>query len=255
MSARPPVLWPVLLVASISGTVVAVVAIYASYSHMHDLVLLAGEDEDLARIVPASIDGLVFFAAAVMWAQHKTGEKVHRMAPAALWLAGGASLGANVISKWPDVATSWLARLAVAAWPAIAVIVMGHLAVQLIGLVLRERRPAPPARTAARPGRAAPADTGQRSGDAPAAKTAATKPPRAPAARQTDRRQVTDDELMDRAREEADRLDQTGKELSRAVLREAIYAAGGQVSTHRAAATVRAVKVERAAKGNGAGTA
>lgn len=142
-ATKGPTLWPVLLVASISGAVVAAVAIYASYSHMHDLVLLTGEDEALARFVPASIDALVIFAAAVAWAQRRAGEKVHPMAPAAGWLAGVVSLSANVVSKWPAVATSPLARVLVAAWPAVAVIVMGHLGVQLIGLVLRERRATP----------------------------------------------------------------------------------------------------------------
>src|SRR5690606_40220624 len=102
-----------------------------------------GEDEALARFVPASIDALVIFAAAVAWAQRRAGEKVHPMAPAAGWLAGVVSLSANVVSKWPAVATSPLPRVLVAAWPAVAVIVMGHLGVQLIGLVLRARRATP----------------------------------------------------------------------------------------------------------------
>src|SRR5690606_38309514 len=95
------------------------------------------------RFVPASIDALVIFAAAVAWAQRRAGEKVHPMAPAAGWLAGVVTLSANVVSKWPAVATSPLARVLVAAGPAVAVIDRGRLGVQGSGRGLRERRATP----------------------------------------------------------------------------------------------------------------
>lgn len=236
MATKGPVLWPVLLMAGISGAVVAAVAIYASYSHMHDLVLLTGEDEDLARIVPASIDALVIFAAAVAWAQRRAGEKVHPMAPAAGWIAGGVSLSANVVSKWPAVATSPLARVLVAAWPAIAVIVMGHLGVQLIGLVLRERRvqarPAPARTLSAR--------------TAPERRAEPTSPEDKPVQRPPAGPSLSDADLVKIAEDIPD--------LSRAALQAAVTERHGRgVGNNRAARAVQVVQAQRAASGNGTG--
>lgn len=87
--------------------VVALVAAAASYGHMLDVALMAGEPVWIARLFPVTVDGLVLAAL-------RRGKGGHR------WLALGAavSIAANVLAQFPDVAVT--AGPAVSAWPPLA---------------------------------------------------------------------------------------------------------------------------------------
>jgi len=87
--------------------VVALVAAAASYGHMLDVALMAGEHVWIARAFPITVDGLVLAAI-------RRGEHGRR------WLALGVavSIAANVLAQFPEVATT--AGPVVSAWPPLA---------------------------------------------------------------------------------------------------------------------------------------
>jgi hypothetical protein len=105
---------------STAGAVVGVAAVaaVASYEHVYDLVRMHGESGWTARLVPLTVDGLIYASSMVML------DSVRRRAPVpalARWLLGlgvAATLAANVahgLGHGPVGA-------AVAAWPAVALV-------------------------------------------------------------------------------------------------------------------------------------
>jgi hypothetical protein len=87
--------------------IVAVVAAAASYGHMLDVALLAGEPLWIARAFPITVDGLVLAA-------------LRRGVDGRRWLALGAavSIAANVLAQFPEQAAA--AGPIVSAWPPLA---------------------------------------------------------------------------------------------------------------------------------------
>lgn len=87
--------------------VVALVAAAASYGHMLDVALMAGEPLWIARAFPVTVDGLVLAAL-------RRGHDGRR------WLVLGVavSIAGNVLAKFPDVAAT--AGPVVSAWPPLA---------------------------------------------------------------------------------------------------------------------------------------
>jgi hypothetical protein len=97
---------------------VAGVAAVASYEHAYDLVRAHGEDGWTARMVPLTVDGLIYASSMV------TLDSARRRAPVpalARWLLGlgiAATLAANVAHGLGH----GLMGAAVAAWPAVALV-------------------------------------------------------------------------------------------------------------------------------------
>jgi hypothetical protein len=96
----------------------AVVAAVASYEHAYDLLRAHGESGWTARMVPLTVDGLVYASSMVMLdsARHRT--PVPALARCLLGLGIAATLAANVahgLGQGPVGA-------AVAAWPAVALV-------------------------------------------------------------------------------------------------------------------------------------
>jgi hypothetical protein len=87
--------------------VVALVAAAASYGHLLDVALMAGEPVWIARLFPVTVDGLVLAA-------------LRRGGAGRRWLALGVavSVAANVLAQFPDVAAT--AGPVVSAWPPLA---------------------------------------------------------------------------------------------------------------------------------------
>jgi Protein of unknown function (DUF2637) len=97
---------------------VAAVAAVASYEHAYDLVRAHGEAGWTARLVPLTVDGLIYASSMVMLdsARRKT-----RVPVLARWLLGvgiAATLAANVAHGLGH----GLIGAAVAAWPAVALV-------------------------------------------------------------------------------------------------------------------------------------
>jgi len=116
---------------------VAAVAAVASYEHAYDLVRAHGEAGWTARLVPLTVDGLIYASSMVML------DSARRKAPVptlARWLLGlgiVATLAANVAHGLGHGLTG----AAVAAWPAVALV--GSY--ELLMLVIRSSHAAPDA--------------------------------------------------------------------------------------------------------------
>jgi hypothetical protein len=98
-------------VTTAAVALVALVAAAASYSHMRQLAVAAGEG-DMAGVLPLSVDGLVVAASMSLLSAKRAGQRAGVLPWLALAAGLGASLAANVAAAQPTLA----GRL-VAAWP------------------------------------------------------------------------------------------------------------------------------------------
>ena len=102
-----------------SAAIVAGIAGYASYWHQVAVAQAAGEREELAHIMPLSVDGLLVVASIAMVDARAEGRRPSRWARVAFTVGIAASVGANVMSAHPTL----LGRL-VAGWPAAALLLV-----------------------------------------------------------------------------------------------------------------------------------
>lgn len=107
---------------------VAAVAGWVSYQHAHDVVLTHGEDPATARLVPLTVDGLVFASSMVMLhcARHQL--PVPALARALLTLGVAATLAANLLHG----AGNGIVGAVIAAWPAVALVGSYELLMEVI---------------------------------------------------------------------------------------------------------------------------
>ena len=97
---------------------VAAVAAVASYEHAYDLVRAHGEAGWTARLVPLTVDGLIYASSMVML------DSARRQAPVpplARWLLG-LGIAATLAAKVAHGLGHGLIGAAVAAWPAVALV-------------------------------------------------------------------------------------------------------------------------------------
>jgi hypothetical protein len=97
---------------------VAAVAAVASYEHAYDLVRAHGESGWTARMIPLTVDGLIYASSMVMLDSARRKTPVPALARWLLGLGVAATLAANVAHGLGH----GLIGAAVAAWPAVALI-------------------------------------------------------------------------------------------------------------------------------------
>jgi hypothetical protein len=97
---------------------VAAVAAVASYEHAYDLVRAHGEAGWTARLVPLTVDGLIYASSMVMLDSARCKTPVPALARWLLGLGIAATLAANIAHGLGDGLTG----AAVAAWPALALV-------------------------------------------------------------------------------------------------------------------------------------
>jgi hypothetical protein len=97
---------------------VAAVAAVASYEHAYDLVRAQGESGWTARMVPLTVDGLIYASSMVMLDSARRKTPVPALARWLLGLGITATLAANVAHGLGHGLTG----AAVAAWPAVALV-------------------------------------------------------------------------------------------------------------------------------------
>src|ERR1700735_226030 len=97
---------------------VAAVAAVASYEHAYDLVRAHGESGWTARLVPLTVDGLIYASSMVMLDSARRATPVPALARWLLGVGIAATLAANVAHGLGH----GLAGAAVAAWPAVALV-------------------------------------------------------------------------------------------------------------------------------------
>ena len=129
---------------------VAAVAAVASYEHAYDLVRAHGEAGWTARLVPLTVDGLIYASSMVMLDSARRKMPVPALARWLLGLGIAATLAANVAHGLGH----GLIGAAVAAWPAVALVGSYELLMMIIrGAQVRRRRPCPTGRSWTRCGK------------------------------------------------------------------------------------------------------
>ncbi|MBT2207037.1 DUF2637 domain-containing protein [Actinomadura sp. NEAU-AAG7] len=120
--------------ASTAATVVAIgaIAAYISYRHALDVATAYGEPGATGRLVPLTIDGLVYVASMVMLDAARRRVQAPALARFALVLGIGATVAVNVLH---GVAHGPVGAV-IAAWPAITLVVAVEL---LMGMIRRGR--------------------------------------------------------------------------------------------------------------------
>src|ERR1700727_2809420 len=97
---------------------VAAVTAVASYEHAYEIVRAHGESGSTARLVPLTVDGLIYASSMVMLDSARRKAPVPRLARRLLRLGIAATLAANVAHGLGH----WLIGAAVSAWPAVALV-------------------------------------------------------------------------------------------------------------------------------------
>lgn len=107
---------------------IGAVAAYVSYRHAYELAYAHGETGPTARLLPLTIDGLVYVSSMVMLDAARRGEPAPRLAKASLALGIGAIVAANVLHG----IAHGLVGAVISAWPAVALILTVELAMAMI---------------------------------------------------------------------------------------------------------------------------
>lgn len=123
-----------------SAATVASIAGYASYWHQVAVATHAGERAEIAHVIPLSVDGMLVVASVVMVDDRQQGRKPRWSARIAFLIGTLATIGANVAGAHPTV----LGRL-VAAWPALALLLVVEMLSRKGKQIEDERTPQPPA--------------------------------------------------------------------------------------------------------------
>jgi hypothetical protein len=115
---------------STAGAVVAVAAVaaVASYEHAYDLVRAHGEAGWTARLIPLTVDGLIYASSMVMLDSARRKVPVPALAQWLLGLGIAATLAANVAHGLGH----GVIGAAVAAWPAVALVGSYELLMMII---------------------------------------------------------------------------------------------------------------------------
>ena len=116
------------VVMALAVACVAAVAAWVSYWHCVALVLAYGEDVVTARIMPATVDGLVVAASLVLLDCARHGRPAPLLARAMLAAGIAATLAANISQGL----SYGLVGAVVAGWPALALVGTGELALFLV---------------------------------------------------------------------------------------------------------------------------
>ncbi|MBN1171100.1 MAG: DUF2637 domain-containing protein [Micromonosporaceae bacterium] len=98
---------------------VAAIAAWSSYSHMVHVALAFGERPEVAYALPFSVDGMLVVSSVVMVDDKGRGLRVRPVARLAFTAGVLASVAANIAAAHPSVGAR-----AVAAWPAIALLLV-----------------------------------------------------------------------------------------------------------------------------------
>ncbi|MDN3355834.1 DUF2637 domain-containing protein [Actinomadura sp. DC4] len=107
---------------------VAVIAAVISYRHAYELVMTHGEVGATARLVPLTVDGLIWAASMVMLDANRRHQPVPTLAKWSLGVGIVATVGANLAHGMGHGAVGAL----VSAWPAVALVGSYELLMALI---------------------------------------------------------------------------------------------------------------------------
>jgi hypothetical protein len=118
---------------ALAVTAVAVIAAVISYRHAYELVATHGESGPTARLVPLTVDGLIWAASMVILEANRRHQPVPALAKWSLGIGIVATIGANLAHGLGHGVVGAL----VSAWPALALVGSYEL---LMALVRAEQR-------------------------------------------------------------------------------------------------------------------
>jgi hypothetical protein len=118
------------ITTALAVVAVAVVAAVISYQHAYELVRSHGESGVTARLVPFTVDGLIWAASMVVLDASRRGQPVARLAAWSLGAGIVAGIGANLAHGVGHGPVGALAL--VSAWPALALVGSFELLMMLI---------------------------------------------------------------------------------------------------------------------------
>lgn len=121
------------ITTGLAVTAVAVIAAVISYRHAYELVVMHGESGPTARLVPLTVDGLIWAASMVMLDANRRHQPVPALAKWSLGVGIVATIGANLAHGLGHGVVGAL----VSAWPALALVGSYEL---LMALVRAEQR-------------------------------------------------------------------------------------------------------------------
>jgi len=121
------------VVTVLAVAIVALVTMFASYSHTMDLAEMAGQAPFVAAILPAAVDGLVIAGSTSLLVDHHLGRKGSPLAWAAVALGLVSSMAANVVSVDPTIVDLRHVKWVMAAYAPLALAVSGHLLLRMLG--------------------------------------------------------------------------------------------------------------------------
>jgi Protein of unknown function (DUF2637) len=116
------------ITTALAVVAVATVAAIISYQHAYELVRSHGESGATARIVPFTVDGLIWAASMVILDASRRDQRVPRLAAWSLGVAIAATIGANLAHGLGHGPIGAL----VSAWPALALVGSYELLMMLI---------------------------------------------------------------------------------------------------------------------------
>lgn len=130
----------IVVITLLALTVVVVVAAAISYSHMFDWALINGEPRWRAHLSPLSVDGALFAASLVLYADARMRNRPDRLAYLTVFAGITWSVLANMFHDWKDP----IAAKAIFAWPPLAL----AITIELVLRFMRRLREASEAQTA-----------------------------------------------------------------------------------------------------------
>ncbi len=127
------------LVRNVAAGVVAAIAAWSSYSHMVEVALRFGEGSQVAYALPLSVDGMLVVASVAMADDRQRQGRVRPIVRVAFAAGVIASVAANIAAAQP----SYGARI-VAAWPAVALLLVVEILARRNDEPSRRGRPTAP---------------------------------------------------------------------------------------------------------------
>jgi hypothetical protein len=116
------------ITTALAVAAVATVAAIISYQHAYELVRSHGESGPTARLMPFTVDGLIWAASMVILDASRRNQRVPRLAACSLGVAIAATIGANLAHGLGHGPIGAL----VSAWPALALVGSYELLMMLI---------------------------------------------------------------------------------------------------------------------------
>jgi Protein of unknown function (DUF2637) len=116
------------ITTALAVVAVAAVAAIISYQHAYELVRSHGEAGATARLLPLTVDGLIWAASMVILDSSRRSQRVPRLAAWSLGVAIVATIGANLAHGLGHGPIGAL----VSAWPALALVGSYELLMMLI---------------------------------------------------------------------------------------------------------------------------